>query len=316
MPYEQSAGRPVFASDIYALGLTAIYLLTGKYPQQLINKQTGQFEWRSYLPMISSGFADILDKAVCDRFHERYLTAKEMLEAIKALEPQNEGGTTVYEAKKFEIEASKKNLLKWKIATLIVSILTIISGLGMIYLSWQKQQDQSLISQLQNDLNAVENKLETANTEINKLNATIDDLSQGQSNVEELAKKIATLENQVQTLQTENTRINNQNKSLQSENQKLTTRIEELQTTKPSPSPTNTGKWGGRCGSAAGVQSDTWYKVTGEKDAYARVKQLCPQDQPYKTSDKVVVASVTSRSEANDLARRLKAKTGYNFWVE
>lgn len=30
MPSEQTAGRPVFASDLYSLGLTAIYLLTGK----------------------------------------------------------------------------------------------------------------------------------------------------------------------------------------------------------------------------------------------------------------------------------------------
>lgn len=33
MPSEQSAGRPVYSSDLYSLGLTAIYLLTGKIPQ-------------------------------------------------------------------------------------------------------------------------------------------------------------------------------------------------------------------------------------------------------------------------------------------
>ena len=32
MASEQSAGRPIYASDLYSLGLTAIYLLTGKTP--------------------------------------------------------------------------------------------------------------------------------------------------------------------------------------------------------------------------------------------------------------------------------------------
>ena len=35
MPSEKSAGRPVYSSDLYSLGLTAIYLLTGKVPGQL-----------------------------------------------------------------------------------------------------------------------------------------------------------------------------------------------------------------------------------------------------------------------------------------
>jgi serine/threonine protein kinase len=35
MPSEQTAGCPVFASDLYSLGLTAIYLLTAKIPQEL-----------------------------------------------------------------------------------------------------------------------------------------------------------------------------------------------------------------------------------------------------------------------------------------
>ena len=32
MPAEQLSGRPVFASDIYSIGMTAIYALTGKIP--------------------------------------------------------------------------------------------------------------------------------------------------------------------------------------------------------------------------------------------------------------------------------------------
>jgi serine/threonine protein kinase, bacterial len=35
MPVEQMAGRPMYASDIHSLGLTAIYLLTGKMPAEM-----------------------------------------------------------------------------------------------------------------------------------------------------------------------------------------------------------------------------------------------------------------------------------------
>lgn len=34
-PPEQMAMRPVYASDIYALGVTCVYLLTGKSPKEI-----------------------------------------------------------------------------------------------------------------------------------------------------------------------------------------------------------------------------------------------------------------------------------------
>jgi serine/threonine-protein kinase len=55
MPSEQASGRPVYASDLYSLGLTAIYLLTGKLPQQLETEpQTGEIIWQQYAVDVSS----------------------------------------------------------------------------------------------------------------------------------------------------------------------------------------------------------------------------------------------------------------------
>ena len=59
MPSEQAIGRPVYATDIYSLGLTAIYLLTGKYPQELeTHPHTGQVIWQQFAGGISPQLAN------------------------------------------------------------------------------------------------------------------------------------------------------------------------------------------------------------------------------------------------------------------
>ncbi|KAF3887898.1 MULTISPECIES: protein kinase domain-containing protein [Nostocales] len=84
MPTEQSIGRPVFASDIYSLGLTAIYLLTGRMPQQLAcDNITGETLWRDFAPYISPGFADVLDRAIRRTPSERYSSVQQMLVALQ-----------------------------------------------------------------------------------------------------------------------------------------------------------------------------------------------------------------------------------------
>lgn len=85
MPSEQGVGRPVFASDLYALGLSAIYLLTAKIPQEFeIDRMTGAFLWRKYALSVSPSFAAILDKATQFHPRDRYSTAREMLEALRS----------------------------------------------------------------------------------------------------------------------------------------------------------------------------------------------------------------------------------------
>ncbi|MCL1470553.1 serine/threonine protein kinase [Argonema antarcticum] len=83
MPSEQSSGRPIYSTDLYSLGLTAIYLLTGKLPQELdINRQTGEFIWRQNVPNINSNLGAVLDKAIQSHPRDRYSTARQMLDAL------------------------------------------------------------------------------------------------------------------------------------------------------------------------------------------------------------------------------------------
>jgi len=83
MPLEQSAGRPVFASDVYSLGLTAIYLLTAKHPQEMVEPSNGAILWLKYTPYgINHNFYKILNKAIETFTQNRYQTAEEMIGAL------------------------------------------------------------------------------------------------------------------------------------------------------------------------------------------------------------------------------------------
>ena len=85
MSPEQAAGKPVFASDLYSLGLTAIYLLTGKLPHQLENNlKTGEINWRKDNSKIGDSLAEVIDKAVRTLASDRFSTAAEMLTALQS----------------------------------------------------------------------------------------------------------------------------------------------------------------------------------------------------------------------------------------
>jgi serine/threonine protein kinase, bacterial len=83
MASEQAAGRPTFASDLYSLGLTAIYLLTGKMPQELPTEPlTGDISWRQFVPTVSPSLVALLDRAISPSAQVRFPTAQSMLDAL------------------------------------------------------------------------------------------------------------------------------------------------------------------------------------------------------------------------------------------
>lgn len=85
MSSEQAAGRPVYSSDLFATGLTAIYLLTGKQPQDIeTNNYTGEILWKQYAPQVSPTLTIVLDKAISAHSCDRYATAQEMLQALQS----------------------------------------------------------------------------------------------------------------------------------------------------------------------------------------------------------------------------------------
>lgn len=84
MPSEQAAGRPIYSSDLYSLGITAIYLLTGKQPQELeTDPRTGEIVWHKNALLVSQTMLAVIDRAIAYHPRDRFATAKEMLEVLQ-----------------------------------------------------------------------------------------------------------------------------------------------------------------------------------------------------------------------------------------
>ncbi len=79
---EQMAQRPVYASDIYALGVTCIFLLTGKSPKDLnYDPATGELLWRNQVE-ISASLMGVLEKMLEASVRHRFQSAKDVLQAL------------------------------------------------------------------------------------------------------------------------------------------------------------------------------------------------------------------------------------------
>ncbi len=83
-PWEQLAlGKCFPSSDLYSLGITAIVLLSGKQPTQLIDHSL-EWQWRHYTK-VSDAFAQILEQFIAYNPQQRYQSAQEAITALNSL---------------------------------------------------------------------------------------------------------------------------------------------------------------------------------------------------------------------------------------
>jgi serine/threonine protein kinase, bacterial len=94
-PPEQLAMRPTFASDIYALGITCIYLMTGKSPKDIEhNDKTGEMLWQKSVEL-SQPMLSILGKMLEPSVKHRFQSAEQVLRSIElATKPLVQVGAT------------------------------------------------------------------------------------------------------------------------------------------------------------------------------------------------------------------------------
>ncbi|MEM8720891.1 MAG: serine/threonine-protein kinase [Cyanobacteria bacterium P01_G01_bin.39] len=84
-PPEQEHGKSLFASDLYSLGLTAIYLLTGKTPGELpFDSQSKRLLWHQAMPQLDIHLARVIDRAICTNMQSRFINATQMLYSLNS----------------------------------------------------------------------------------------------------------------------------------------------------------------------------------------------------------------------------------------
>uniref|UniRef100_B8HL42 non-specific serine/threonine protein kinase n=1 Tax=Cyanothece sp. (strain PCC 7425 / ATCC 29141) TaxID=395961 RepID=B8HL42_CYAP4 len=167
MAPEQAMGHPTFVSDIYSLGITALYLLTGRSPQDYAPCMASHnFSWREYAAHLSPALAAVLEKAV--QFHpaDRYRSAQEMLLAledltlegkpftpgsaplplptVQKLPPTRHSGISLEQASaKRSFNLTKSSRLVWgTLGTLAFAASA--AGLGGVY-TYRQQQNQAML---------------------------------------------------------------------------------------------------------------------------------------------------------------------------
>ncbi len=88
-PPEQVAENPTCASDLYALGMTCLFLLTGKEPLAFnVSLHTGEIIWQLETD-VSDGFANLINQMIKVSLSDRYQSAMQALNALDSCRLRN-----------------------------------------------------------------------------------------------------------------------------------------------------------------------------------------------------------------------------------
>ncbi|HEY9897339.1 MAG TPA: serine/threonine-protein kinase [Candidatus Sericytochromatia bacterium] len=84
-PPEQMAGGEVYpSSDLYALAVTCLMLLTGKQPNDLFDSYSNAWKWRNDVPNVPDSLADVFDRMLLQTPSQRFQSAADVVAALKA----------------------------------------------------------------------------------------------------------------------------------------------------------------------------------------------------------------------------------------
>jgi serine/threonine protein kinase len=99
-PIEQlQSGRVYPSSDLYALAVTAIVLLTGREPKKLFDDHTATWRWQQWAN-VTPEFGQVLERMLLNSLEDRFATASEAIAAIESLplpvemEPDSTAGSS------------------------------------------------------------------------------------------------------------------------------------------------------------------------------------------------------------------------------
>jgi serine/threonine protein kinase len=98
-PGEQlQTGEAYANSDLYALAVTVVVMMTGRKPESLIDKSTMTWKWHQWVPTLTPWFAKILNKMLSRSPNSRYQSATEVAQALRSVSDFVGSGATPQES--------------------------------------------------------------------------------------------------------------------------------------------------------------------------------------------------------------------------
>lgn len=156
---EQQRGQSVYASDLYSLGWTAIYLLTGKTPKELkSDPYTNCPVWQQEAPLVSNNFVRVINRAICPNINDRFISPEQMLRALNSQSVNISTSLITQSEKKFVLAPEVK-------ITAILFALTIgLAGItiAMLNIDFTEVLEVIKVSQSHFNSNSSDSKLELA----------------------------------------------------------------------------------------------------------------------------------------------------------
>ncbi|MDH6100610.1 protein kinase [Anabaenopsis sp. FSS-46] len=338
MAPEQSAGRTVFSTDLYALGLTMIYTLTGKLPIEFDTSQlTGELDWHSHVPNLEPKLAKVLDKSIKLDLSSRYRTAAEMYQDLHLVEnntsilppshlntviispksdtlPQTLINTEV-ESKQIPTEKTAK-FSNLKLRMIIITVVLTALGLGGgFFVTREILEAQQNAAQAQQEKQEAEQKRLEAEQRA----------AQAEREKQEAEQK--RLEAEKQQAQEQRQRLAAEARQAREERQRLAAerkRLESLASTYVASVNTATSNTTIRNSNSSLTRRSTcghpyvsgadWWAVKGPSSALSTVKNNYCGDALI-VGKETQAASFTSEMDARSFANSLSNESGYQFWV-
>lgn len=342
MSPEQSVGRPIFSSDLYALGFTIIYALTNKLPVEFQpDPKTGDLDWKKSIPNLDPTLEKVLDKAIQDDRSNRYSTADEMYQGLHSSQPKKSIKTTeiagngldyhqniqpptpplpttvidptppINTSNSMSNESQKQSNFK-KVSLFVLGGLTVLGvAIGSYFLT--------------NMVTAANTEIKQKNDEIAQLQGTLTDKN---NEIEQLNQQIAQLFEDNEEDEGLNDQLNKANKKIarlegiiEAKNQQIQAILDDQEPGErydPPPAPISERPnvtWKTSCGSPFNSSTKVWWSVKTEGSNLELVKNNYCGDALLYSGGETQVASFTSKAEAADLATTLEAHSGESFWI-
>ncbi|MBE9212731.1 serine/threonine protein kinase [Plectonema cf. radiosum LEGE 06105] len=127
-PVEQIQGNPQYNSDIYALGMTAIQMLTDIEPQDLQTDINGEILWY-HQAEVSDWLRNILDNMVRYDYRSRYSCVDRVLEELSQFKSNS---PTKIVSVPNNLNASKAELGSDRIILILVCLLALLSAIKIL----------------------------------------------------------------------------------------------------------------------------------------------------------------------------------------